>query len=165
MSYDAPHSRWFEYWEPMLSYSPWVGSEGRFCSYVVKWADVPGGEQPPRGADHDGFHRSTLRTADRQEVRVGAMRLCSERAGRDMDAETARSFYDGKPVSAWVRAGEDGIGVWVAGTLAEPSLAMLPDSPGVWRLWGDWRDTDAGLTLVSVNLNIGGHWKAQYPDH
>lgn len=100
--------------------------------------------RPPRSASgYNHFHVGALETEDGDLVHVGRITLATGHASTASgvgEAEARAHYDDTGTVAAFVRAGEDQYGIWVAGTLRsdlpiEKRRDLLANPPS-----GDWRN-------------------------
>jgi hypothetical protein len=148
---------------------PVVTAEGRYYSHVAAWGTChigyPQGvdvctEPPASACDYAHFHTGgTVKLDNGETVRVGHVTVGTGHAsGMGVTPDQAAAHYDDTGVAAaFVRAGEDEWGPWVAGAVR----------PGLddWSLWalqlsalsGDWRLFDGNLELVAaLAVNVPG---------
>src|SRR5690606_26261646 len=119
---------------------------------------LPGCTTAPRGDDYSLFHLGTVRTTG-GEVAVGTITMNTGHADtRGLSAAQASAHYDNTGTQvAYVRAGEDDFGPWVAGALSpdctDEDLRRLRAA----KLSGDWRPVRGRLTLVAaLAVNVPG---------
>lgn len=145
-----------------------VTDDGRVFGHLAAWdtchtSYTPEGlcVQPPHSASgYSYFHVSgPIRTSDDREVAVGKIVVNTRHAGRRLSAVASLAHYeDTGMTAAFVRAGEDRFGIWIAGMVnpdATPAqVRALRSSP----LSGDWRNVGtAGLELVAaLSVNTPG---------
>lgn len=167
-SRQRPPSEWFT--DPGLTeLTPLtVDDDGRVFGHLAAWdtchtSFTPEGMcvQPPRSASgYSYFHVSgPIRTSDDREVGVGKIVVNTRHAGRRLNAVSSLAHYeDTGMTAAFVRAGEDRFGIWIAGMVnpdATPAqVRALRSSP----LSGDWRNVGStGLELVAaLSVNTPG---------
>ncbi|TDB79625.1 phage minor head protein [Micromonospora sp. KC721] len=113
---------------------------------------------PPAEGGFDWFHRPEIQTAEGDLVAVGHITAGTGHADLALNAAAAVSHYDDTGTQiAVVRAGRDGHGIWVAGSLVpeatEEQAQLLRRSP----LSGDWRWIGGARQLVAaLCVNVGG---------
>jgi hypothetical protein len=114
----------------------------------------------PRGADYTPFHLKAYRTADGGDIAVGALVMGADHASTSPSTSVAAAmahYADNGKCAAYVRAGEDEYGVWVAGTL-DPGLTEVEQvRVRAMTLSGDWR-TMAGKVafIAALAVNVPG---------
>lgn len=146
-----------------------VTPDGRVFGHLCEWnrAHIAfGGRKvyPPRGDDMRFFLTGATDVIDDDgktiEISVGKLTMNTGHASTAMNVTpeaAARHYDDTGTIAALVNAGNDGVGIWLAG-------AMLPDvdqftarrfrSCGVS---GDWRQIDGALRLVAaLSVPVGG---------
>jgi len=156
-----PPADWFD--DPVLTEPTplTVTEDGRVYGHVAPWDLCHMGIQgkcvtPPRGLSYDYFNIGAFETADETTVRVGKITVATGHADLRAGRAAAVAHYDNTgTVAAYVHAGEDEFGVWVAGALKsdvteEQIRDMRANGPS-----GDWRmvrrpDGSQQLELVSV---------------
>lgn len=134
-----------------------ITEDGRVYGHVATWetchVGFPGScVAPPRSAhDYAYFHTGAIRTAEGDVLPVGRVVVATKHAPLTASVQAASQHYDETgAVGAYVRAGEDRWGIWVAGALAddlsEQQLATLRANP----LSGDWRGVGGALEMVAA---------------
>lgn len=114
----------------------------------------------PRGADYSRFHLKAYRTGDQGDIAVGALVMGTDHASTSASTSVAAAmahYADNGRCAAYVRAGEDEYGVWVAGVL-DPGLTET-DMVKVraMTLSGDWRTLDGRITFIAaLAVNVPG---------
>ena len=132
-------------------------STGHVAGHLALWdschVGLPGRcVQPPRSATgYSAFHQSTAVTDDGERLAVGRLTVGGGHADARAGVRAAAEHYDQTGACwAFVRAGEDEHGIWVAGVVnpaATPEqLAAAEAAP----LSGDWRRVGASLELVAA---------------
>ena len=142
-----PPAEWFE--NPHLDKPSLitVTEEGRVFGHVAPWRGCHTGYvgrcvPPPRSrTGYAGFHVGRIETADGDLLRIGKLTLASGHADLNMTSAEARSHYDNtSTVAAFVRAGEDEHGIWVAGCLRRKVPGEMIQDLMANPLSGDWRN-------------------------
>ena len=163
----APPAEWFD--NPNLS-APTpltITPEGRVYGHLATW-DVchiaaPAGEgvcvtAPHSITNYARFHTGSLVTSDGRTIAVGKITMGTGHAGPNLQPQAAAEHYDNTGTAMCdVRAGEDQIGIWVAGSIrpgvTEAQIRTLRASP----LSGDWRRVDGNLELhAALAVNVPG---------
>lgn len=160
-----PPREWFE--DPKLvGPSPLtVTEDGRVFGHVATWETCHISYaaskciQPPHSAsDYAHFCTGAMLTDDGSQVRVGTLVVDTTHAADELTAAGATKHYDdtGK-AAAYVSAGEDAYGIWIAGAVSpratEEDIVALRAS----KLSGDWRRIGGGLEMVgALAVNVGG---------
>lgn len=134
-----------------------VTDDGRVFGHVAAWESChvgfPGScVAPPRsGTDYAFFHTGAVHTAEGDTLPVGRVVVATKHAPLTASVQAASQHYDDTgAVGAYVRAGEDQWGIWVAGVTADDltpqQLATLRGNP----LSGDWRGVGGHLEMVAA---------------
>lgn len=114
---------------------------------------------PPRShAGYSHFHTSAVTTADGARLPVGRLTVGTGHAEHGLTAHAAAAHYDNTGTCwAYVRAGEDEIGIWVSGVL-HPDATERQVREGLSApLSGDWRSIGGHLELVAaLSVNTPG---------
>lgn len=157
---EAPPAEWFE--NPMLE-GPTpltVTDDGRIFGHLAEWGQCHTGfpdkcVTPPRGLTYDFFNLGVLETADGDTVRVGKVTVATGHASITASRAKAAAHYDNTgAVAAYVTAGEDEYGPWLAGAVKsdathEQIRDLMTNGPS-----GDWREVRkhgrSALELVGV---------------
>lgn len=141
-----------------------ISNTGRVFGHIASWGtchtSYPGRcVTPPESvSNYAYFHTGALLLEDGDEIAVGHLTVDTGHANPDMRATAALEHYDNTGTTvAYVRAGEDGFGIWVSGTLnptaTEEQVRTLRASP----MSGDWRRIAHNLELVGVlGVNVPG---------
>ena len=160
----APPKGWFD--DPKLS-GPTplhIGDDGRVYGHVAVWDTCHVGigdscVKPPKSlTSYAYFHTGELVTDDGSRVPVGRLTYGGGHAQPNLGYRAAAEHYDRTSnTGAYVRAGEDAHGIWVAGTLApeadETAMAAMRAAP----LSGDWRRIGGNLEMVAaLHVNTAG---------
>lgn len=152
-----PPAHWFD--DPQLpGPTPLsVTADGRVSGHLALWNVCHFGVRdqcrmaPHSATGYKYFTTGEVLTADGSSRRVGRITQGTGHAHLSLGYIPAADHYDdtGSQVAV-VAAGEDGHGIWVAGSLlpgvSEHRVAELRRSP----LSGDWRPTSQGLELVAA---------------
>lgn len=163
----APPAAWFE--DPRLT-GPTpivVTEEGRVYGHLATW-DVchtgsPAGENvcvtaPCSATGYARFHTGSLLTREGRTISVGKITMGTGHARANLNPAQTTMHYDNTGTAVVdVRAGEDSIGIWVAGALrpgvTDEQARVLRASP----LSGDWRGVDGNLELhAALAVNVPG---------
>lgn len=160
----TPPKAWFE--DPKLT-GPTplhIGDDGRVYGHVAVWDTCHVGigdscVKPPRSrTSYAYFHTGELRTAEGDRLAVGRLTYGGGHAQANLGYRAAAEHYDQtSSVGAYVRAGEDQHGIWVAGVLApeagEDGVRAMRAAP----LSGDWRRIGGNLEMVAaLHVNTAG---------
>ena len=132
-------------------------STGQVAGHLALWdschVGLPGRcVQPPRSSSgYAAFHQSTAVTDDGERLAVGRLTVGGGHADARAGVRAAAEHYDTTGACwAFVRAGEDEFGIWVAGVVnpaaTRDQLAAAEAAP----LSGDWRRVGASLELVAA---------------
>lgn len=153
----APQSSWFE--NPNLTEPTpiTVTADGRVYGHAALWGSCHIGYRdrcvtPPRSKhNYAYFNTGNVLTADGKTVHVGRLTAGIGHASIELGAQAAVQHYDHSDwQAAYVHAGEDGHGVYIAGTISpkatQDQIAQLRAS----AVSGDWRAINGGLELVGV---------------
>jgi hypothetical protein len=156
-------AEWFE--DPRLDgpTGVTVTDDGRVYGHIALWGTChiasPQGRgvctQPPRSATNYSYFRTGAVSTTRGEVAVGKITMDTLHAGPKLSSnDTVHHYEHTGSVGAYVAAGEDAHGIWVAGA-ANPradhtALKAAPVS-------GDWRAIGGNLELVgALSVNVPG---------
>lgn len=145
-----PPAAWFT--DPHLSRPTplTVTDDGRVYGHVALWGTCHTGYPgrcvtPPKSrSGYAHFHVGELELDDGARLAVGKITLAGPHAGTvGVSAAAARAHYDNTAsVASFVRAGDDGYGIWVAGALksdlAPERVRDLMANP----ISGDWRNNE-----------------------
>lgn len=159
---DTPPIQWFR--SPGLTEPTplTVDKTGRVWGHAALWGSqhmsFPGRNiTPPRSTtDYREFHvGATTVVGDdgtETEISVGTLVMGSGHAGTSLSAADTASFYDtSATVAAVCCAGEDEVGLWVAGALMPDLDEVSTRRLKACAISGDWRAVPgAGLTLVAL---------------
>lgn len=160
----APPSAWFD--DPHLG-APTplhIDDDGRVYGHVAVWdtCHVGIGDScvtPPKSlTSYAYFHTGEVKTAEGSRVAVGRLTYGGGHAAPNLGYRAAAEHYDRTSnTGAYVRAGEDDYGIWVAGMLApdadESAVFKMRAAP----LSGDWRRVGTNLEMVAaLHVNTAG---------
>jgi ketosteroid isomerase-like protein len=160
----APPKEWFD--DPKLTGpTPMhIGDDGRVYGHVAVWDTCHVGigdscVKPPKTAtSYAYFHTGEVKTEDGSRVPVGRLTYGGGHAAPNLGYRAAAEHYDRTSnTGAYVRAGEDEHGIWVAGMLApdadEAAVFKMRAAP----LSGDWRRVGGNLEMVAaLHVNTAG---------
>jgi hypothetical protein len=153
-----PPVGWFD--DPKLTrpYPLTFTAEGRVFGHLALWGTCHRGfpdlcVTPPRDAtEYHEFHSNArVTTAEGVLMPVGVVTMDAHHADIRGSVNAAKAHYDHSgTVAAYVRAGNDDYGVWVAGAV-DPSLsAGAREKCSRLSLSGDWRPVNGRYVLVSA---------------
>lgn len=160
----APPKEWFD--DPKLT-GPTplhIDDDGRVFGHVAAWDTCHVGigdscVKPPKTVtSYAYFHTGEVRTAEGSSVAVGRLTYGGGHAAPNLGYRAAAEHYDRtSSTGAYVRAGEDEYGIWVAGMLApdadESAIFKMRAAP----LSGDWRRVGSNLEMVAaLHVNTAG---------
>lgn len=141
-----------------------ITSDGRVYGHLAVWGTCHAAFQgqcvtPPRSnSGYSYFRTGSVITREGSEISVGHLTLDTLHAGKQLGAADTIAHYEhtGR-AAADVAAGDDEIGIWVAGALrpnvTEEQVRALRASP----LSGDWRRIGGSLELVAaLAVNVPG---------
>lgn len=135
----------------------WDWETGRVFGHIATWktchvgyADVCVTAPRDESGGYAGFNRFPVETEDGGTIWAGRITVGGRHAGLSLSASATMAVYDQKDVAATVRAYEDAHGIVVAGV-----IELAADSPqraaiDRRKVSGDWRETQAGLSLLEV---------------
>ena len=133
-----------------------VTEDGRVFGHLALWdshhVGLPGRRvNPPRSSSgYASFHQSTVVT-ERGRVAVGRLTVGGGHAAARAGVRAAAEHYDETGTCwAFVRAGEDEHGIWVAGEVNHDADPVKVREGAQAPLSGDWRRVGAGLELVAA---------------
>ncbi len=164
----VPPAEWFE--DPGLEQATaiHVTDEGRIFGHAAAWDVCHIGFSdacvlaPRSQSNYAYFHLGELAVEgenDENDVQVcGQVTLGTGHANLHLNPSRAVEHYDNTgTVAAYVVAGEDEYGIWVAGSL-NPSLEEeRVRELRAAKLSGDWRSVDGNLELVAIlAVNVPG---------
>lgn len=114
---------------------------------------------PHSATDYAHFHTGALETAEGRDVAVGKIIVDTTHAGDKLRAKAAYEHYDHSgAAAAFVRAGEDRHGIWIAGIVSPDATPKQIRSMKSSPLSGDWRRVKgAAMELVAaLAVNVPG---------
>lgn len=166
---DAAPAVWFADPELDAPTPVTVTDDGRLFGHIALWGTCHTGfpdrcVTPPPGDDFSLFHLGSYRTAEGDLLPVGTYTIDTghaplrDAANRPVSAFDAAAHYDHTgTAAAYVRAGEDEHGIWIAGTLAPGISADVATVMQAAKPSGDWRPRAGRLTLMAVlAVNVPG---------
>ena len=132
---------------------------GHLALWDTEHMSFPGrGVNPPHSATNYAlFHTSQLET-EAGAVSVGRLTVGTGHAGARDDVHAASEHYDTTGTTwAFVKAGEDKHGIWVAGVVNPDAEASQVRAGASAPLSGDWRKVGNNLELVAaLSVNTPG---------
>lgn len=160
----APPADWFD--NPNLT-GPTplhISDDGRVYGHVAVWGTCHVGigdscVQPPKSlTSYAYFHTGEMVTADGSRVAVGRLTYGGGHAQPNLGYRAAAEHYDHTSnTGAYVRAGEDEHGIWVAGVLAPEADDNAVRQMRAAPLSGDWRRIGGNLEMVAaLHVNTAG---------
>jgi hypothetical protein len=141
-----------------------IGDDRRVYGHVAVWDTCHVGigsscVKPPKSlTDYAYFHTGELVTDDGERLAVGRLTYGGGHAKPNLGYAAAAAHYDQTSnVGAYVRAGQDAYGIWVAGVLApeadDDAVRQMRAAP----LSGDWRRIGGNLEMVAaLHVNTAG---------
>lgn len=140
-----------------------VTDDGHVFGHLALWdtehIGMPGrGITPPTSrTDYAMFHVSTIDT-DQGAVSCGRLTVGCGHAEAQAGMAAATSHYDNAGATwAFVRAGEDAHGIWVAGVINPDADEASVRAGAAAPLSGDWRSVGGNLELVAaLSVNTPG---------
>lgn len=143
-----------------------VTEDGRVFGHLAGWntchtSHTAQGQcvlAPKSGSNYAYFNTGSMLTREGTEVDVGRITMGTLHAGERLSPNATIAHYeDTGTVAAYVRAGEDQYGIWVAGVMApgttEEDRVRLRATP----LSGDWRRIRGGFELMAaLAVNVPG---------
>lgn len=131
-----------------------ITADGRVFGHIAPWGVCHigfGGKciTPPRSqTDYAHFKRGEVLTAAGEFVRVGVITADTGHAGLSLGASGAMSHYDDTgTVTAFVNAGEDEYGIWVAGSIDPDATESQVARLRACGVSGDWRNRELVAAL------------------
>lgn len=139
-----------------------VTEDGRVFGHLAGWDTCHVGIRdacvtaPRTATDYAYFHVSSIATAD-GSLPVGRLTVGTGHAGPREGVHAATEHYDHTGATwAYVRAGEDKHGIWVAGQVhPHATEAQIADGASA-PLSGDWRRVGGNLELVAALGVVSG---------
>ena len=137
--------------------------DGYVFGHLAVWGSehvgMPGRRvTPPHSqSGYAHFHTSTIETTDGR-LPVGRLTAGGGHAAPTDDATAAAAHYDDVATTwAFVRAGEDQYGIWVAGQVNPDADEKNVRQGATASLSGDWRQIGGNLELVAaLSVNTPG---------
>lgn len=133
-----------------------VTEQGRVFGHLALWdschVGMPGRcVTPPHSASgYSAFHQSTVQTEE-GPLAVGRLTVGGGHADARAGVRAAAEHYDQTGATwAFVRAGEDDHGIWVAGQVHPEATASQVQAGSSAPLSGDWRRVGGGMELVAA---------------
>lgn len=152
-----PSRAWFD--DPRLDEPTplTVEPSGRVFGHIATWGTchtgMPGAcvEPPQSSSGYAYFHTGEVDTDLGEPVAVGRLTVDTTHAGRRLGATDTVAHYEhsGNAV-AFVRAGEDRYGIWVAGSVSPRATSEQVATLRAHPPSGDWRRIGGSLELVAV---------------
>lgn len=142
----SPPAAWFE--DPKLDRPTplQITDDGRVFGHLALWSSChqgfPGRCVPPphSRSGYSLFHVGAIKTEEGETLAIGKITLKAPHADVALNSEAARAHYDNTgTVAAFVRAGEDQFGPWVAGALRSDAPEEIVRDLLANPLSGDWR--------------------------
>ena len=159
-----PPEAWFR--APDLSEpTPFTISDtGRVFGHIAVWGTCHIGytgqcvTPPESSTGYAYFRTGEVMTGEGALIAVGSVTIDTGHAGDRMGALPAISHYDNTGTTvAYVTAGEDTHGIWVAGTLRADATPAQVRALRAAPISGDWRKVGAGMELVAaLGVNVPG---------
>jgi hypothetical protein len=160
----APPKAWFD--EPKMDRPEplHIEDDGRVWGLVASWDTCHVGigdscVKPPKSiTSYAYFHTGEVKTAEGERVAVGRLTYGGGHAAPNLGYRAAAEHYDRTSnTGAYVRAGENEFGIWVAGMIApdadEGAVFKMRAAP----LSGDWRRVGTNLEMVAaLHVNTAG---------
>jgi 2'-5' RNA ligase len=159
-----PPAAWFA--DPKLSLPTpiTVTDDGRIYGHAAQWGSCHIGQddvcvQPPHEDAHPYYRTGEVACADGSRVAVGQITVGTGHAPLHYGASPAAEHYDNTGAAvADVAVGNDGHGIWVAGSIrpgADPLRVYELQAAG--QVSGDWRRIGGQLRLVGLlAVNVPG---------
>jgi len=142
-----------------------VTEDGRVYGHLAAWdtchtSHTAQGQcvRPPRSATgYAYFNTGSVVTKD-GEVSAGRITLGTGHADETLNPTATMAHYEDTGTAvAWVRAGEDAHGIWVAGALRSTTTSEQRETLAATPLSGDWRRIGTNLELVAaLAVNVPG---------
>lgn len=140
-----------------------VTKDGQVYGHIAIWGTChiasPQGKhvctQPPRSHSNYAYFNTHSVDTDAGEIPVGRLTMNTLHAGARLGSNDTIYHYEHTgAVGAYVVAGDDGVGIWVAGAARpDADITTLKASP----VSGDWRRIGGNLELVGVlSVNVPG---------
>lgn len=137
---------------------------GRVYGHLALWDSCHTGMpdkcvMPPRSATgYSSFHQSTVVTEAGERLAVGRLTVGGGHANPQARVRAAAEHYDHTGTCwAYVKAGEDQYGIWVAGQVNPAATTEQLAAAETSALSGDWRRVGASMELVAaLSVNTPG---------
>lgn len=141
-----------------------VSDTGRVFGHIATWdtchIGYPGQcvTPPSSPSGYAFFHTGAVVTDDGSEMAVGHLTIDTGHADADLRSPEALAHYDNTGTAvAYVRAGEDAHGIWVAGVVKPDATPEQVRALRASPISGDWRRIGAGMELVAaLGVNVPG---------
>lgn len=140
-----------------------VTEDGRVFGHLALWKTCHTGYRdscvsPPRGADMSPFHQCRVNTAEGGTLAVGPLVVDEGHAPVQWSTDrVTRHYADTTLTAAYVVAGEDRHGIWVAGALSPRATPEMVETLKRHSLSGDWRSQGGRMGLyAAVSVNSPG---------
>lgn len=141
-----------------------VSDTGRVFGHIATWdtchIGYPGQcvTPPPSPSGYAFFHTGAIVADDGSEVAVGHLTIDTGHADAALRSPEALAHYDNTGTAvAYVRAGEDAFGIWVAGVVRPDATPEQVRALRASPISGDWRRIGAGMELVAaLGVNVPG---------
>jgi hypothetical protein len=134
-----------------------VTEEGRVFGHVAAWGTCHVGygdtceEPPPSASNYAYFRTGEVLTSD-GPVAVGCLTIGGGHAAGRLGPRPASAHYDDVS-TAWadVAAGEDEVGIWVAGYVRPGTTPDMVVAARASKPSGDWRRIGGALEMIAVH--------------
>lgn len=141
-----------------------VSDTGRVFGHIATWdtchIGYPGQcvTPPSSPSGYAFFHTGAVVADDGSEVAVGHLTIDTGHAPDNLRSPEALAHYDNTGTAvAYVRAGEDAYGIWVAGVVKPDATPEQVRALRASPISGDWRRIGAGMELVAaLGVNVPG---------
>lgn len=140
-----------------------VTEDGQVFGHVATWGTChvgfPGScVTPPSSPSGYAYYCSGVVATDGGDVRVGQITIDTGHAGMQDNARQALAHYDNTGSAVVdVMAGEDEIGIWIAGAVRPGTTDEQIRTLRAAKLSGDWREIGGSLEMVGVlAVNVPG---------
>lgn len=150
----APPDEWFD--DPRLTEPTplTVTADGRVYGHLAEWGKCHTGIQgrcvmaPRSASNYAGFHTGSILLASGEQVRIGKITVGTGHAKLGLGAAATVAHYDNTgTVAAFVRAGEDRFGPWLAGAVRSDATPEQVRDLRANAPSGDWRQDYPGAPL------------------
>lgn len=164
LAHEAPPAEWFD--DPKLD-GPTpltITDDGRVFGHLATWGTCHTGINdacvmaPRSRTGYALFHTGELVAAGGRRIPVGRLTYGGGHARHHLGYAAAAEHYDAtSAVGAYVRAGEDAHGIWVAGAMEPTAGDAAYRTMRAAPLSGDWRRVGGNLELVAaLHVNTPG---------